>query len=248
MKNDLTTGAWQHNIGCPISIVLFSTSDALLPPYTQFMLSTQQSLQHRDVCLPNSGRPAHQKHAVDMDGAGYYHCMRNIEQACFTALYASVNNAFKVSNDPPIQGWHTGMQVIDILDQLSTIYSQSTRAILKTNDTVFHSPHLAANAPEVLFCQIEECAETALLGRNPYMDQQLMTNTIHLLLTTGLYTQPFEDWDCLMLGAQTWIALQTMIQEAFQQTLNAIAPAAGHQGYAPTMPHQQNTYGILGQN
>jgi hypothetical protein len=27
MKNDLTTGAWQHDIGCPISIVLFSTSD-----------------------------------------------------------------------------------------------------------------------------------------------------------------------------------------------------------------------------
>jgi hypothetical protein len=28
MKNDLTTGAWQHNIGCPISITLLSTSDA----------------------------------------------------------------------------------------------------------------------------------------------------------------------------------------------------------------------------
>jgi hypothetical protein len=28
-KNDLTTGAWQHNIECPISIVLLSTSDVL---------------------------------------------------------------------------------------------------------------------------------------------------------------------------------------------------------------------------
>jgi hypothetical protein len=27
MKNDLTTGAWQHDIGCPIKIVLVSTSD-----------------------------------------------------------------------------------------------------------------------------------------------------------------------------------------------------------------------------
>ncbi len=27
MKNDLTTGAWQHNIGCPIRITLLSTSD-----------------------------------------------------------------------------------------------------------------------------------------------------------------------------------------------------------------------------
>jgi hypothetical protein len=39
-----------------------------------------------------------------------------------------------------------------------------------------------------------------------------------------------------------------MIQEAFQQRLNATAPTTGHQGYAPTMPHQQNAFGILGQN
>ncbi len=31
MKNDLTTGAWHHDIGCPISITLLSTSDASSP-------------------------------------------------------------------------------------------------------------------------------------------------------------------------------------------------------------------------
>jgi hypothetical protein len=71
-------------------------------------------------------------------------------------------------------------------------------------------------------------------------------NAIHLLLTAGLYTQPFEDWDQLMLGAQTWMTLQTMIQEAFQRRLNAMAPTAGHQGYAPATPHQQNAFGIFG--
>jgi hypothetical protein len=97
--------------------------------------------------------------------------MRNIERAFFTALDASFNGAFKVSNDLGIQGWQTGMRVINILDQLSTIYCQPTPAVLKTNDTVFRSPYLAANAPEVLFGPIEECAETALLRRNPYMDR-----------------------------------------------------------------------------
>jgi hypothetical protein len=121
--------------------------------------------------------------------------MRNIERACFTTLNASVNDAFKVSNDPAIQSWYAGMQVIDILDQLSTIYGQPTSAILKTNNTVFRSPYLAANAPEGLFHRIKECAMTALLGRNPYMDWQLVTNAIHLLLTTRLYTWPFKDWD-----------------------------------------------------
>jgi hypothetical protein len=52
----------------------------------------------------------------------YYLLMRNIKRACFTALKASINDAFKVSNYPTIQGWHTGMCVINIFDQLSTIY------------------------------------------------------------------------------------------------------------------------------
>ncbi len=30
MKNDLTTGAWQHDVGCPIKIFLVSTSDVPL--------------------------------------------------------------------------------------------------------------------------------------------------------------------------------------------------------------------------
>ncbi len=67
----------------------------------------------------------------------YFLLMRNIERAYFTALDASINNAFKVSNDPTIQGWHAGMKVIDILDLLSTIYGQPTPGVLHTNDTVF---------------------------------------------------------------------------------------------------------------
>jgi hypothetical protein len=56
--------------------------------------------------------------------------MHNIERACFTALDASINDAFKVSNDPAIQGWHSNMRIINILDQLSTIYGQPTQAVL----------------------------------------------------------------------------------------------------------------------
>ncbi len=42
MKNDLTTGAWQHNIGCPISITLLSTSDV----YTTYKLTYVDALGH----------------------------------------------------------------------------------------------------------------------------------------------------------------------------------------------------------
>jgi hypothetical protein len=36
----------------------------------------------------------------------YYLSMQNIKHACFTALNISINNAFKVSNDPNVHGWH----------------------------------------------------------------------------------------------------------------------------------------------
>ncbi len=84
------------------------------------------------------------------------------------------------------------------------------------NKTVFCSPYLAADTAKVLFHHIKECTKTALLGNSPYTNQQHVTNTISLLLTTGLYTRPFKDWDCLTWPAQTWFAPCTMNQEALQ--------------------------------
>ncbi len=71
--------------------------------------------------------------------------MQNIERACFTALDSSVNNAFKVSNDPTIRGWHTGMRVIDILDQLSATYMQPTPSALEANNLGWESRQHVGN-------------------------------------------------------------------------------------------------------
>ena len=119
----------------------------------------------------------------------YYQSLVNIERACYIALDASVDDAFKVSNIPTIVGWHTdaGMETRTILDQLSSTYGQPTPAALEINDTTFRGPYSTADAPEVLFRRIENCAEIAILGNNPYTKKQLITNAICLLLSTGLY-------------------------------------------------------------
>ena len=127
-------------------------------------------------------------------------------------------------------------------DQYSQSTGQPTPAALEANDHIFRSPTLAADAPEVFFCRIEECAKKALLGQNPY------TNTIRLLLTTGLYIRAFEDWDQLANAAKTWIELRRLIQEAFQRRLNTTASTAGYQGYAPALPFQQNAFVALAGN
>jgi hypothetical protein len=97
----------------------------------------------------------------------YFLSMQNIKPACFTALDASIKDAFKVSNNPSIWGWHAGMRVQDILNRLSSIYGQPTLAVLEINDATFRGQYSAANAPEELFWHIEDCAEVALLGQNP---------------------------------------------------------------------------------
>jgi hypothetical protein len=118
---------------------------------------------------------------------------------------------------------------------------------LELNNVAFCSQYSAANAPKVLFRCIKNCAEIAILGNNPYTDRQLINNMICLLLTMGLYIRPLEEWDRLLPVAQMWIGLRCLIQEAFQRCLNATAPTAGHHGYGPTQPYQQNAFGILGE-
>jgi hypothetical protein len=67
----------------------------------------------------------------------YFLSWQNIEHACFTALDVSINDAFKVSSDPLIWGWHAGMSVCKILDQLSSIYGQPTPAAMELINTAF---------------------------------------------------------------------------------------------------------------
>ena len=177
----------------------------------------------------------------------YFLSMQNIERACFTALNSSVNDAFKLSNLAGIRGWHAGMTTVTILDQLSSVYGKPTSAALDTNDTIFCSPYSAADAPEVLFRRIEDCAEIATLGDNPYTDKQLILTAVRHLLTTGLYIRAFEDWDQLSAVDQTWVELRQIIQDAFERRLNATAPTAGHQGYAPALPYMRNNaFGAFG--
>ena len=40
----------------------------------------------------------------------YYQSLINIERACFIALNANIDDAFKVSDIPTIVGWHAGME------------------------------------------------------------------------------------------------------------------------------------------
>ena len=170
----------------------------------------------------------------------YFLLMQNIERACFTTLDSSVNDAFKLSNMPGVHGWHAGMSMLTILDQLSSVYGKPTAVALDANDSMYPSPYSATDAPEVLFCHIEDCAKVAMLDDNPYTDKQLILTAVRHFLTTGLYILAFEDWDQLSPVDQTWVELRRIIQDAFEWRLNATAQTADHQEYTPALPYILN--------
>jgi len=81
----------------------------------------------------------------------YYLSFKNISRACFKMLDDSISNQFKVSNTPNLTGWNSTMTIIDILEQLESLYGKPDTMTLFGNDTLFRSPFSANEAPEIIF-------------------------------------------------------------------------------------------------
>jgi hypothetical protein len=130
------------------------------------------------------------------------------------------------------------MEIMEILNQITTTYGCPTPNALLQNNMLFHSAYLPANAPETLFRCIKDCQEVQLLGEDEYTPKQLLNNAIRLLLR-GLYTRNFEEWDKKQKADQVWTELKTFIQEAYTCRLNATNITAKQHGYV------QNAYAAL---
>jgi hypothetical protein len=116
----------------------------------------------------------------------------NKQWAVYNVLDDNINDAFKVSNDPNLVGWNLAMELCNIFNHITTIYGHLMPAALLQNDTLFRSVYSPQDAPEVLFCHIEDCQVVQILGDNPYTPQQLLNNAVCLLLQCGLYTPDFD--------------------------------------------------------
>ena len=94
------------------------------------------------------------------------------------------------------------------------------------------------DAPETLFHRIEQCQEVAIIGAPPYTAVQLVNNTMHLLLKSGIFpTREFKQWDAIQ--NKTWPVLMTFVHGAYVRKLVAanIRTTTSQQGYVP-----QNMY------
>jgi len=131
------------------------------------------------------------------------------------------------------------MEIINIMEQMTTMYRLPMPTVLLQNDTLFCSPYSPIDAPDVLFCRIKDCQEIMTLGDDPYTPMQLLNNAIRLLLGCGLYQRDFEEWDRKTAADKIWINLKPFIQEAYQRSLNTTSNTPGQHGYV------QNAFAVL---
>ncbi len=175
----------------------------------------------------------------------YYLSYCNINRTLFHMLDEHINDIFKVSNDPNLQGWNPTMSIQIILAQLETLYGKPTGSTLWDNSRVFKAAFLPNEVPESLFQRLKQCQEVAILGEDPYTQAQLVMNAVHLLLQSQIFPmKKFEDWERSV--CKNWTNLKIFVQGAYAHHLKAVNPcsAAGQNGDVT----QNNMFHILGED
>ena len=104
-------------------------------------------------------------------------------------LEDNIDDAFKVSNTPTLRGWNMSMEIMEMLDQITTTYGRPTPNALLQNDTFFRSAYSPADAPETLFRRIEDCQEVQLLGEDPYFASFYSADYTRVILKIGTGNQ-----------------------------------------------------------
>jgi hypothetical protein len=156
-------------------------------------------------------------------------------------LDANVSAQFKVSNNPSLTGWNPTMSVLAILNQLQDTYGKPNMMTIFTNKSLFWSPMGPSDSPEVLFYRIEQCQEIQILGKVPFTTEQIIANTLRILVGSNLLpTKEFDTWDTKPI--KTWATLKTFFQEAYGRRLTSLSlqSTSGQNGYA-----SQNMYNVF---
>ncbi len=102
------------------------------------------------------------------------------------------------------------MSIQLILTQLETLFGKQSNALIWNNDKLFQLDVNPNDAPELLFLRVEQCQDVAITAQNPYSDTQLIRNTVHLLLQSGIFLmKEFKNWKTT--ADKTWTLLKLFI-------------------------------------
>jgi hypothetical protein len=178
--------------------------------------------------------PSHMKmaDAIFLHNKNYYLSYNNINRACFKMLDENVQPQYKVSNVTTMRGLNATMSIRSILEQLEGSYGKPNMMTIHQNNLLFQSLFHPSDTPEMLFCRIEQCQETQMIAEDPYTPKQIISNTVRLLMASGIsLLKEFDTWDALK--NKKYPILKTFVHEAYTRRLTSIQlrNMAGQQGY-----------------
>jgi hypothetical protein len=166
--------------------------------------------------------------------SNYFKSLKNIQRACFCMLDKLVPNQFKVLNTPTLTGWNSTMSIYEILSQLEDRYGKPSSGALFATDNCFKSAFGANKAPELLFYCMEQCQEIMTLGKMPYTSEQIINNTLCLLMALNIFPMnKFNKWETQTI--HTYPALKTFIHKDIPSCLYE----TGKQSTGHPLPNHQ---------
>jgi hypothetical protein len=172
--------------------------------------------------------------AKHMHAKHYHDTGTNICCACFDILDTHVNDAHKTAplSSPNTVGWNSTMLPDKIFNQLMTTCGKPTPNAVRQNNLTFLLAYNPKDPPELLFKQVADCQEIAIVAKVPYTTQQLLMNVIDLFTRSGAYARDMDDWERKPAANQTYFNLHPFIQAAYQRCLASGVITATASGYA----------------
>ncbi len=86
--------------------------------------------------------------------------------------------------------------------------------ILWNNNKLFMMDFLPNEAPKILFRQMEQCQEVAIIAEIPYTQAQLFSDTMHLLLKSRIF-RVYEFKDLEAVPNKTWPIMKAFVHGAY---------------------------------
>ncbi len=164
----------------------------------------------------------------------YHDTGMNICHACFDILNTHVNNAYKTAplSSPNTVGWNSTMLPDEIFDQLMMTYGKPTPNAVCQKNLTFLSAYNPTDPPKLLFKQVADFQEIAIIAKVPYTTKQLLMNVVNLFTHSGAYAHDMDDWEQKPTANQTYFNLHPFIQAAYQHRLASGVITTAASGYA----------------
>jgi hypothetical protein len=172
--------------------------------------------------------------ATHMRAKHYHDTGTNICRACFNILDTHVNDAYKTAplSSPNTVGWNSTMLPDKIFDQLMTTYEKPTLNAVRQNNLTFLLAYNPTDPPKLLFKQVADCQEIAIVAKVHYTTKQLLMNVVDLFTRSGAYACDMDNWEQKPIANQTYFNLRPFIQAAYQRCLASGIITAAASGYA----------------